>query len=89
MEAVEAVEVKTPDEVTHGAYESPKCPLQLPVYKDMDTYRNIRKYDVYPQSLTKCSKCSNQILRMSGTTSISKYRHSALWLLVWGGVINF
>ena len=32
-------------EVTHGAYESPKCPLQLSVSKDTDTYLKIRIYE--------------------------------------------
>jgi hypothetical protein len=35
----------TPMEVIHGAYESPKCPLQLSVSKDMDTYLKIRIYE--------------------------------------------
>ena len=32
----------TPMEVIHGAYESPKWPLQLSVSKDMDKYLKIR-----------------------------------------------
>jgi hypothetical protein len=35
----------TPMEVIHGAYESPKCLLQLSVSKDMDTYLRIRIYE--------------------------------------------
>ena len=37
---------QSPTEVTHGAYESPECPLQLSVSKDTDTYLKIRKYNI-------------------------------------------
>ena len=42
-------------EVIHGAYESPKCPLQLYVSKDMDLYLKIRFTTFTRQNLTVVS----------------------------------
>jgi hypothetical protein len=39
---------QAPAEVTHGAYESPKCPLQLAEPKDLDIYLKKRKYSIHP-----------------------------------------
>jgi hypothetical protein len=43
---------QSPTEVTHGAYESPDCPLRFSVSKDVDTYLKIRKTTFTRQNLT-------------------------------------